>query len=98
MEKIHLVDASTIILCLTKYRWAPYSKHKGAVKLHLRFIHTQEVSYPDMVQLTDGKVADRNRMSELVTKEPGSINVFDRGYVDYRIYDEFCEGLCVFCD
>ena len=96
LEKIHLVDASTIILCLNKYRWAPYSKHKGAVKLHLRFVHTQEVSYPDKVQLTDGKVADRKRMSQLVTKEPGSLNVFDRGYVDYRKYDEFCEEFVCF--
>ncbi|MNQ70818.1 Transposase DDE domain protein [compost metagenome] len=96
LEKLHLVDASTIMLCLSKYQWAPFSKHKGAVKLHLRFVHTQEVSYPDEVHLTDGKVADRKRMNELVSRELGCLNVFDRGYVDYKLFDEFCKDSVLF--
>lgn len=91
LQCINLVDASTIILCLNRYRWAPYSKHKGAVKLHLRYIDTGETGYPDKVILTTGKVGDRKCMEELVVHEPDALNVFDRGYVDYRLFDQFCE-------
>jgi transposase len=91
LGKVHLVDASTITLCLNLYRWATYSKHKSAVKLHVRFNHTADIGYPDEVLLTTGEVGDRSLMDDLVVLEPDALNVFDRAYVDYRKYDDYCE-------
>src|SRR5690625_2172100 len=47
LGQVHLIDASTISLCLTKYRWAEFRKTKAGIKLHLRFVHGDEGSYPD---------------------------------------------------
>lgn len=91
LGNVHLVDASTITLCLNLYRWATYSKHKSAVKLHVRFNHTADVGYPDEVVLTTGDVADYTLMDDLIVIEPDALNVFDRAYVDYQKYDDYCE-------
>ena len=92
LQKLTLIDASTISLCLTRYRWATRSKYKSGVKLHLRFIDTEEFSYPDHVTLTPAKVNDRTQMDELVTDDPEVLHVFDRGYVNYQRFDTYCDA------
>ena len=90
---LNLIDASTISLCLTKYRWATLSKHKSGVKLHLRFVHTSEsISYPEEVTITEAKRNERTEMDSIIVDEPDALNVFDRGYVDYQKYDHYCEN------
>jgi hypothetical protein len=90
---LNLIDASTISLCLSKYRWATLSKHKSGVKLHLRFVHTSEsISYPEEVTITEAKRNERTEMDSIIVDESGALNVFDRGYVDYQKYDRYCEN------
>lgn len=86
---IHLVDASTISLCLTKYRWAEFRKTKAGIKLHLRFVYAKDGAYPDEAVLTPAKRADKTQMDALVTEDPNVLNLFDRGYVDYRKFDRY---------
>ena len=31
---LYAIDSTTIDLCLSRYNWAYYRKHKGAIKLH----------------------------------------------------------------
>ena len=90
LQKLTLIDSSTISLCLTRYRWAEMSKHKSGVKFHLRFIHTEAGAYPEHVTLTHAKVNDRTQMDELVTDDPEVLHVFDRGYVNYKRFDQYC--------
>jgi hypothetical protein len=91
MGLMNVVDASTISLCLSKYRWATLSKHKSGVKIHLRFVHLPEVSFPDKAIITEAKRNERMEMDSLIVEDPGVLNVFDRGYVDYYRFDSYCE-------
>lgn len=87
---LYLIDASTITLCLTRYPWAVFRKSKSGVKLHLRLRFGVEISIPERAIITPAKPADKTQMDNLVVEDPGAINVFDRGYVDYDKFDEFC--------
>jgi IS4 transposase len=42
--------------------------------------------------ITEAKKNDRTQMDSLVVKDKDVINVFDRGYVDYKKFDEYCEA------
>ncbi|WP_425058562.1 hypothetical protein [Sporomusa carbonis] len=48
-------------------------------------------SYPDSAVLTPARKADKNVMDELVVIAHDAINVFDRGYVDYAKWDDYCQ-------
>lgn len=82
------IDSSTIELCLSMYDWARFRRRKGAVKLHLMLNH--QGCLPKWALVTDGKVSDVRVARELAF-EPGTIVVMDRGYVDYRLFGQWCE-------
>lgn len=90
--RIHLIDSTTIGLCLSKYPWAVFRKTKSGVKVHLRLRFCQEISIPDKVIITSAKTADKRQMHELVIEEPDCLNVFDRGYLDYKLFDQYCDN------
>ena len=97
LGRLHLIDSSTISLCVTKYRWAEFRKTKGGVKVHLRLrVHDTGV-IPDKMVMTAAKPADRTQMDALVVVEQSdAINVFDRGYFDYRQFDRYCQNQILF--
>jgi len=76
----YAIDSSSIELCLSLFRWAPYVKTKGAVKLHLMM--DIRGSIPTFFDMTSGKVNDVNFLDQ-VTFEAGAFYVMDRGYVDF---------------
>ena len=90
LGRLCLIDASTITLCLSRYPWAVFRKSKGGIKLHLRLRFCDEVSIPERAMVTPAKLADKTQMDNLVVEDQDAINVFDRGYVDYDKFDEFC--------
>ncbi len=55
-NKLFLLDASTIDLCLSVFPWAKFRQTKGAVKLHIGLDH--DGFLPKFVTVTDGKTAD----------------------------------------
>jgi IS4 transposase len=57
------------------------------VKLHLRLDHDGYL--PDYALITDGKQHDVKAVREF-DFSPGSITVFDRGYVDYQLFGVLC--------
>ncbi len=79
---IKLLDSSIIILCMSLYDWALYTRVKGAVKLHTMLdFHTL---LPEYVCITDGKGAD-NTMAHGVPLQRNSIVVADRIYCDFGL-------------
>ncbi|KGT72729.1 hypothetical protein MA20_48560, partial [Bradyrhizobium japonicum] len=92
LGRLNLIDASTISLCLTKYRWAEFRNTKAGIKLHTRVVYQEGTTYPDKVVLKPAKASDKTEMDELVVQEPDALNVYDRGYVDYRKFDAYCEN------
>jgi len=80
----YALDATTIDLCLSMFPWARFRKAKGAIKLQTMIeIHS---SIPVFIDITHGKVHDVNVL-DILTPEPGSFLVMDRGYLDFaRLY------------
>ncbi|MBZ4688507.1 MAG: transposase, family [Clostridiales bacterium] len=92
LGRIHLIDSSTISLCLSQYRWAEFRKTKGGIKLHLRLRFFEEGVIPEKAIITPAKPSDKTQMDVLVVEEKGAINVFDRIYVDYKKFDSYCKN------
>jgi hypothetical protein len=78
------LDSTLIDLCASLYDWAHYSRYKGAAKLHLVLDHHGYL--PQFMVITPGKTAEL-KVARRLRLEPGTILVFDRGYVDYRWYE-----------
>jgi hypothetical protein len=96
LGRLYLIDSSTISLCLTRYRWANFRKTKGGIKIHLRLRLFKQGVLPDAAIITPAKVADKTQMDELVVEEKGVFNVFDRAYLDYKKFDDYCENGILF--
>jgi hypothetical protein len=89
MDNIHLIDASTVSMCLTHYRWAEFRSTKSGIKMNTRVVFCEGQVVPDKMVLTPAKPADKTQMDHLVVPDPDALKVFDRGYVDYRKFDEY---------
>jgi hypothetical protein len=81
---LYALDSTTIDLCLSLFPWAPFRRHKAAIKLHtLLDLHG---NIPTFIGISDGKVSDVTMLDEIIP-EPGAFYVMDRGYVDFeRLY------------
>lgn len=89
-SKIKIIDSTTVTLCLQKFKWAEFRKTKAGIKVHMRlaFLGEHEV-IPEKATITVAKRNDRTQMNELI-HEPGVTYVFDRGYIDYSVFDRYC--------
>ena len=56
-DRIHIIDASTITLCLNSYLWADYRQTKAGVKIHQCLVYQDGHAYPDRALLTTGRQA-----------------------------------------
>ena len=82
------MDGTVIDLCLSAFDWARYKQRKGAVKLHMLLDHAGLL--PTYCLITDGKVHEIN-IARSLRFTPGTIIVFDRGYVDYEWFRSLSE-------
>lgn len=90
-EDFRIIDSTTIGLCLQKFKWAEFRKTKAGVKLHFRLAYIDDdTTLPNKVVMTPAKKSDRSQMEELVD-EKGMTYAFDRGYLDYDRFDDYCE-------
>lgn len=96
LKRLHLIDSSTISMCVTRYKWAEFRKTKGGIKAHLRLRMHEEGVIPDKMVMTPAKPSDRTQMDAMVTEDENAINVFDRGYIDYGKFDLYCEKRILF--
>lgn len=74
-------DSTTIDLCLSLFPWASFRKNKGAIKMHTQL--DLRGSIPTFIHITTGDVHDVNAL-DYISYEPGSIYIFDRGYIDFK--------------
>jgi len=91
-DRVHIIDASTITLCLNSYLWADYRKTKAGVKIHQCLVYQNGYSYPERAILTTAKKSDKSQLDELLITDPNALYVFDRGYVDYKKWDDYCDA------
>jgi len=79
-NKLLSLDSTSIDLCASLFDWAHYKRTKGAAKVHLLLDH--EGYLPCFARITDGKQSDV-AVGRTLRFPPGTIVVFDKGYVDY---------------
>jgi IS4 transposase len=90
-KDFRIIDSTTIGLCLQTYKWAEFRKTKAGIKLHFRLAYIDdETLIPEKVILTSAKKNDRTQLDALVD-EIGLTYVFDRGYLDYAKFDDYCD-------
>ncbi len=83
-RSLHALDSTTIDLCLSRFPWARFRKHKAAVKMHTLLDRQRNI--PTLVDITDGTVHDVNILDEILP-ELGAFYVLERGYIDFeRLY------------
>ncbi|GGB63912.1 IS4 family transposase ISDha2 [Lentibacillus populi] len=89
LGKIHLIDSSTISMCLSQYEWAVFRETKAGIKLHTSVNFCDGVSYPNDVILTPAKPADVTQLDPLILGKD-ALHVFDRGYFDFGKFEYYC--------
>src|SRR6516165_6551626 len=91
-QTAYALDSTTIDLGLSLFPWARFRRRKGAVKLHT--LVDLRGNIPTFVRITHGKAHDVTALDHLPI-EPGSFDVMDRGYVDFRRLHRFT--ICSAC-
>ena len=91
-NKLEIIDSSTISLfkdILSCVGWQPVNgKRKGGIKIHTQ-INLQE-KVPKLIWFSAATTHDKQFLKHLQL-EKGKIAVFDKGYNDYKTFDEFTE-------
>jgi hypothetical protein len=77
---VYALDATTIDLCLSLFRWARFRRSKGAIKLHT--LLDLRGSIPTIIIVTSGKIHDCYILDQLIF-EAGAFYIMDRGYLDF---------------
>ncbi|MBP1950972.1 IS4 family transposase [Virgibacillus litoralis] len=94
LGKIHLIDSSTLSMCLTQYEWADFRDTKSGVKMHTSVVFCDGEIFPNDVILTPARPADETQLDALIVPDKHALHVFDRGYFDFKKFDFYCaEGI-----
>lgn len=80
-NNVFAIDASTIDLCLSEFYWATFRKTKAGIKLNTQL--DLKTSIPVFIQITPASVHETN-MLDIITFEPNSYYILDRGYIDFK--------------
>ncbi len=83
-NSVYALDTTTIDLSLKVFPWAHFRKAKAAVKMHTQIDLRGNI--PSFIHVSDGKMHEVNVL-DLMTPEPGSFSIMDRGFLDFaRLY------------
>ena len=81
---VYALDTTTIDLSLKVFPWAHFRKTKAAVKMHTQIDLRGNI--PSFIHVSNGKMHEVNVL-DLMTPEPGSFTIMDRGFLDFaRLY------------
>jgi len=90
MSKVALFDSSTISLFVDIFKGSGRNpitgNKKGGLKIHTKMPLTGFV--PDLIHITEAACNDKSFLGQL-NLVPGTINIFDKGYVNYTVWDEW---------
>jgi hypothetical protein len=90
LDKLHLIDSSTLTLCLSQYPWAPKNSYTSGIKMHTRVVYHDGETYPDKIMITPARPSDLSQLDSLMVNESGALHVFDRGYFDFKKFEDYC--------
>lgn len=89
IKNIKILDSTLIRLCLKYFDWAKYRKNVGAIKIHTLF--DLESLCPEKIFMTSGKPHD-SMLMDVMGFIPEHTYLFDRGYLNYKVFDEMCDN------
>ena len=92
IDKVEVFDSSTISLFTDVFKGAGRKPIKGNKKGGLK-IHTKQPMnsiVPDIIIMSSASKNDKTYLGQLET-EPGQIYVFDKGYTNYKKWEEWSE-------
>lgn len=89
--RLHVIDSTTMSMSLSQYPWATFRKTKAGVRIHMRVVVTKDLVVPDKAVLLPATHADKTQMNELIDIDPDALYLFDRGYIDYKQFDRYCD-------
>jgi len=87
-NKLLSLDATIIDLCVTMFDWARFRRTKGAIKLHLLLDHDGYL--PVFAHISEARQHEMT-LARGLCLQPGSVVAMDRGYVDYRLFQNWTE-------
>ncbi len=90
LGKIHLIDSSTISMCLSQYKWANFRETKAGVKMHTSIVFCDGEVYPEKMIITPARPADETQMGALIVLDEDVLHIFDRGYFNFKKFDDYC--------
>jgi len=90
LGKIHLIDSSTISMCLSQYEWADFRDTKSGVKMHTSIEFCDGEHYLNKMIPTPARPADETQMDALIVDDKNVLHVFDRGYFNFKKFDLYC--------
>ena len=88
LRDLSAIDGS-LLPALPKMAWALWQddQHRAA-KMHVQFHVAKAV--PLDVRVTSGNASEREQLRALL--QPGAFVVFDRGYIDYELFQDIVDG------
>jgi hypothetical protein len=89
LDKLHLIDSSTISMCFTGYEWADFRETKAGIKLHTSVLLCDDALSLDQMILTPARPADETQLDELIVYAKDVLHVFDRGYFNFEKFDAY---------
>jgi hypothetical protein len=92
-QTVYALDATTIDLCLSVFPWARFRSTKAGVKMHT--LLDLRGSIPAFNWITEARFSDVRILDALIT-EPGSIYLFDRGFIDFARLHRLNEARAIF--
>lgn len=89
---VKLFDATTITLFVDVFKGVGRNplngKRKGGLKVQAQMPLSGFV--PDLITITEGSCNDKNFLGQLAPS-PGTIYVFDKGYVNFSVFDQWTQ-------
>lgn len=90
LGKIHLIDSSTLSMCLSQYEWADFRDTKSGVKMHTSVVFCDGETYLNDMIITPARPADETQLNALIVPDKDALHVFDRGYFNFEKFDFYC--------
>lgn len=91
-EDVHVFDSSTISLFVDVFKGAGRNpingKKKGGLKVHA--VLPLDSMVPEIIWMSEASKNDKDFLGQLKA-DPGTVYVFDKGYVNYSIYREWTD-------
>jgi hypothetical protein len=92
-QSVYAIDATTIELCLSLFKWAPTANAKAGIKVHT--VLDLRGNIPAVIRITPALVSDASFLDHLPL-EAGSFYVMDRGYIHFARLIRFTRAAAFF--